>query len=163
MQSFDNQSNCLFDCLIVNCLEMIKTTRRPRWWWQTWLSGRMITSLRCSTSSSCWPRGPTTGWRWPGWSRSCGGRGISRSETPDYWRNVTFKCFKDVPEYLQKSEEYVGTRATLEPGLNFCKGMFEWYSGNPNNALKMFNKVRLIHNSWNSKVKYHFVTEVFLS
>ena len=75
--------------------------------------------------------------------------------------NVTFKRVKDVPEYLQKSEEYVGTRATLEPGLNFCKGMFEWYSGNPNNALKMFNKVSLIHNFLNSKVKLHIVKEVF--
>ena len=78
--------------------------------------------------------------RWPGWSRSCGGRAISRSGDDDSLR-INISCSQDVPEYLQKSEEYVGTRATLEPGLNFCKGMFEWYSGNPNNALKMFNKV----------------------
>ena len=51
---------------------------------------------------------------------------------------------EDVPGYLQKSEEFVGTRSSLEPGLNFCKGMFEWYSGNPNNALKLFNKVNTI-------------------
>jgi len=30
---------------------------------------------------------------------------------------------EDVPEYLKKSEEFVGTRAALEPGLNFCKVM----------------------------------------
>ena len=64
-------------------------------------------------------------------------------------------CLQDVPEYLQKSEEFVGTRATLEPGLNFCKGMFEWYSGNPNNALKMFNKVRYYN------VIYWIVTKYF--
>jgi hypothetical protein len=28
---------------------------------------------------------------------------------------------EDVPDYLKKSEEFVGTRAALEPGLNFCK------------------------------------------
>lgn len=28
---------------------------------------------------------------------------------------------EDVPEYLKKSDEYVGTRASLIPGLNFCK------------------------------------------
>ena len=27
-----------------------------------------------------------------------------------------------VPEFLAKSEEFVGTRATMEAGLNFCKG-----------------------------------------
>ena len=32
-----------------------------------------------------------------------------------------------VPEYLSKSEEFVGTRASLEPGLNFCRGPYEWY------------------------------------
>ncbi len=33
---------------------------------------------------------------------------------------------EDVPEYLKKSEEFVGTRAALEPGLNFCKVMKIW-------------------------------------
>ena len=28
---------------------------------------------------------------------------------------------EDVPDYLKKSEEFAGTRAALEPGLNFCK------------------------------------------
>jgi len=47
---------------------------------------------------------------------------------------------EDVPEYLTKSEEFVGARAPIEPGLNFCKALFEWYSGNPNAALKLFNR-----------------------
>jgi hypothetical protein len=33
---------------------------------------------------------------------------------------------EDVPEYLKKSEEFVGTRAALEPGLNFCKVIKMW-------------------------------------
>ena len=28
---------------------------------------------------------------------------------------------EEVPDYLHKSEEAVGTRGALEPGLNFCK------------------------------------------
>ena len=62
----------------------------------------------------------------------------------------------DVPTYLQKSEEYVGTRASLEPGLNFCHGMFEWYSGNPNNALKLFNKARR-DNEWGQRSIYNMI------
>lgn len=27
-------------------------------------------------------------------------------------------------------------------GLNFCKGIYEWYTGNPNNALRFFNNAR---------------------
>ena len=34
---------------------------------------------------------------------------------------------EDVPEYLKKSDEYVGTRASLIPGLNFCKVGFKSY------------------------------------
>ena len=30
---------------------------------------------------------------------------------------------EEVPDYLHKSEEAVGTRGALEPGLNFCKVM----------------------------------------
>ena len=49
---------------------------------------------------------------------------------PDYWvalaRLVEVMRRTDnlekIPEYLTKSEEFVGTRASLEPGLNFCKG-----------------------------------------
>jgi hypothetical protein len=29
---------------------------------------------------------------------------------------------ENVPQYLSKSDEYVGTRASMEPGLCFCKG-----------------------------------------
>ena len=29
---------------------------------------------------------------------------------------------EDVPNYLKKSDEFVGTRAFIIPGLNFCKG-----------------------------------------
>ena len=61
-----------------------------------------------------------------------------------------------IPEYLSKSEEYVGTRSSLEPGLNFCKGMYEWYAGNPNEALKLFNKARKDH-EWGQRAIYNMI------
>ena len=61
-----------------------------------------------------------------------------------------------VPEFLTKSEEFVGTRSSLEPGLNFCKGMYEWYAGNPNEALKLFNKARKDH-EWGQRAIYNMI------
>ena len=83
---------------------------------------------------------------------------------PDYWVALARLVevmrrtghLEDVSTYLQKSEEHVGTRAGLEPGLNFCKGMFEWYSGNPNNALKLFNKARR-DNEWGQRSIYNMI------
>ena len=83
---------------------------------------------------------------------------------PDYWVALARLVevmrrtghLEDVNTYLQKSEEHAGTRAALEPGLNFCKGMFEWYSGNPNNALKLFNKARR-DNEWGQRSIYNMI------
>lgn len=35
-------------------------------------------------------------------------------------------------------------QASVEPvnGLHYCRGLYEWYSGNPNDALRLFNKAR---------------------
>ena len=57
---------------------------------------------------------------------------LSPTFRPDYWVALARLVevmrrtgnLGDVPGYLQKSEEFVGTRASLEPGLNFCKGNF---------------------------------------
>ena len=86
------------------------------------------------------------------------------TKRPDYWVALARLVevmrrtghMEDVPNYLQKSEEFVGTRASLEPGLNFCKGMFEWYSGNPNNALKLFNKARR-DTEWGQRSIYNMI------
>ena len=48
---------------------------------------------------------------------------------PDYWVAMARLIevmrrtgnLEKIPEYLTKSEDFVGTRASLEPGLNFCK------------------------------------------
>ncbi|KAJ6659332.1 hypothetical protein lerEdw1_019203 [Lerista edwardsae] len=34
------------------------------------------------------------------------------------------------------------TRTPLEPGYNYCKGLYCWHMGQPNQALKFFNKAR---------------------
>ena len=36
------------------------------------------------------------------------------------------------------------------------QGLFEWYSGNPNNALKMFNKARRDH-EWGQRAIYNMI------
>ncbi|XP_053569759.1 tetratricopeptide repeat protein 21A [Bombina bombina] len=34
------------------------------------------------------------------------------------------------------------SRVALKPGYNYCKGLYHWYIGQPNEALKLFNKAR---------------------
>ena len=61
------------------------------------------------------------------------------TKRPDYWVALARLVevmrrtghLEDVPGYLQKSEEHVGTRASLEPGLNFCK--VRWKPKHPKN------------------------------
>ena len=53
---------------------------------------------------------------------------------PDYWVAMARLIevmrrtgnLEKIPEYLTKSEDFVGTRASLEPGLNFCKVEQNW-------------------------------------
>lgn len=83
---------------------------------------------------------------------------------PDYWVALARLVevmrrtgnLQDVPQYLTKSEEFVGNRASLEPGLCFCKGLYEWYAGNPNDALKLFNKARK-DNEWGQRAIYSMI------
>ena len=83
---------------------------------------------------------------------------------PDYWVALARLVevmrrtgnLEKIPEFLIKSEEFVGTRASLDPGLNFCKGMYEWYAGNPNEALKLFNKARKDH-EWGQRAIYNMI------
>lgn len=42
------------------------------------------------------------------------------------------------------------SRTTLEPGYNFCKGLYCWHIGQPNEALKFFNKARK-DNDWGQR------------
>jgi tetratricopeptide repeat protein 21B len=38
----------------------------------------------------------------------------------------------------------------------YLQGLFEWYSGNPNSALKMFNKARRDH-EWGQRSIYNMI------
>lgn len=45
----------------------------------------------------------------------------------------------DISHFIERAEEVADSS---DVGLNFCKGLFEWYSCNPNNALRYFNNCR---------------------
>jgi tetratricopeptide repeat protein 21B len=45
----------------------------------------------------------------------------------------------DINHFIERAEEVADSS---DVGLNFCKGLFEWYTCNPNNALRFFNNCR---------------------
>lgn len=47
----------------------------------------------------------------------------------------------EVPKFLEMAET-ASPRAQMEAGFSYCKGLYEWYTGNPTAALKFFNKAR---------------------
>uniref|UniRef100_A0A336M386 CSON011277 protein n=1 Tax=Culicoides sonorensis TaxID=179676 RepID=A0A336M386_CULSO len=49
---------------------------------------------------------------------------------------------QEVVPFLQRAEQACNQPIDHVAGLNYCKGMFEWYTGNPNNALRLFNNAR---------------------
>ncbi|XP_071943351.1 tetratricopeptide repeat protein 21B-like [Antedon mediterranea] len=48
---------------------------------------------------------------------------------------------EDVPRYLEMAESS-SAKATVEPGYNYSKALYEWHTGKPNDALKHFNMAR---------------------
>ena len=48
---------------------------------------------------------------------------------------------QEVTPFLQRAEQAC-VKPDYEAGLNYCKGVFEWYTGNPNTALRLFNNAR---------------------
>nr|XP_006812059.1 PREDICTED: tetratricopeptide repeat protein 21B-like [Saccoglossus kowalevskii] len=48
---------------------------------------------------------------------------------------------EDVPQFLDPAENS-SARAPSEPGFNYCKGLYVWYIGDANTALKHFNMAR---------------------
>ncbi|CAB4063816.1 TTC21B [Lepeophtheirus salmonis] len=84
---------------------------------------------------------------------------------PDYWVALSrlvevmrrTGCLEEVPEYLAKSEEYAAGASRIDPpGLSFCRAMYEWYSGNTYNALKLFNKARQ-DTEWDQRAVYNMI------
>uniref|UniRef100_A0A0N5A168 TPR_REGION domain-containing protein n=1 Tax=Parastrongyloides trichosuri TaxID=131310 RepID=A0A0N5A168_PARTI len=58
-------------------------------------------------------------------------------------------------KYL-KSVVDVNPRATMDPGYNFCKGLNEWYSGEPNAALQAFNRAKRDF-EWGERAIYNII------
>uniref|UniRef100_A0A182NAG6 Tetratricopeptide repeat protein 21B n=1 Tax=Anopheles dirus TaxID=7168 RepID=A0A182NAG6_9DIPT len=57
--------------------------------------------------------------------------------------------------FLQRAEEEA-TRSDGEAGLSYCKGLCEWYRGNPNAALRLFNCCRR-HEEWGQQAIYNMI------
>ncbi|XP_036122537.1 tetratricopeptide repeat protein 21A isoform X3 [Molossus molossus] len=48
------------------------------------------------------------------------------------------------------------SRVLLEPGFNYCTGIYHWYIGQPNEALKFLNKARK-DSTWGQSATYYMV------
>ncbi|XP_042192463.1 tetratricopeptide repeat protein 21B [Callorhinchus milii] len=62
---------------------------------------------------------------------------------------------EDVPRFLEMAEKHTA-RAISEPGFNYCKGLYLWYTGEPNDALRHFNKARK-DSDWGQNAVYNMI------
>ncbi|XP_036900451.1 tetratricopeptide repeat protein 21B [Sturnira hondurensis] len=78
---------------------------------------------------------------------------ITLSRLIDFLR----RCGKleDVPRFFLMAEKR-NSRAKLEPGYQYCKGLYLWYTGEPNDALRHFNKARK-DNEWGQNALYNMI------
>lgn len=82
---------------------------------------------------------------------------------PDYWTALARLVevmrrtgnLEDVPFYLHKAE-VACQRASQEAGLAYCQGLYEWYSGNANSALRHFNRARR-DPEWGQQAIYNMI------
>uniref|UniRef100_A0A2K6ETT0 Tetratricopeptide repeat domain 21B n=1 Tax=Propithecus coquereli TaxID=379532 RepID=A0A2K6ETT0_PROCO len=67
------------------------------------------------------------------------------------------RCGKleDVPRFFLMAEK-CNPRAKLEPGFQYCKGLYLWYTGEPNDALRHFNKARK-DSDWGQNALYNMI------
>ncbi|KAK3857879.1 hypothetical protein Pcinc_020970 [Petrolisthes cinctipes] len=57
--------------------------------------------------------------------------------------------------YLDRAE-HATLRSNTDAGYNFCRGLYEWFLGNPNAALKYFNKARK-DDEWGQRAIYNMI------
>uniref|UniRef100_A0A669QCM8 Tetratricopeptide repeat protein 21B n=1 Tax=Phasianus colchicus TaxID=9054 RepID=A0A669QCM8_PHACC len=62
---------------------------------------------------------------------------------------------EEVPRFLLMAEKH-SSRAKLEAGFHYCKGLYLWYTGEPNDALRHFNKARK-DNDWGQNAVYNMI------
>ncbi|MEQ2286983.1 Tetratricopeptide repeat protein 21B [Ameca splendens] len=65
-----------------------------------------------------------------------------------------------IPSFLDKAEKHC-SKIKLEPGFNYCKGLYLWYTGEPNDALRHFNKARK-DSDWGQNAVYNMI-EILLN
>ncbi|XP_071475217.1 tetratricopeptide repeat protein 21B isoform X2 [Marmota flaviventris] len=67
------------------------------------------------------------------------------------------RCGKleDVPRFFVMAEKR-NSRAKLEPGFQYCKGLYLWFTGEPNDALRHFNKARK-DSEWGQNALYNMI------
>ncbi|OCT63545.1 hypothetical protein XELAEV_18044641mg [Xenopus laevis] len=62
---------------------------------------------------------------------------------------------EEIPKFLELAEKN-SSRAKLEPGFHYCKGLYLWYTGDPNDALRHFNKARK-DSDWGQNAIYNMI------
>ncbi|XP_025066742.1 tetratricopeptide repeat protein 21B isoform X1 [Alligator sinensis] len=62
---------------------------------------------------------------------------------------------EEVPRFFVMAEKH-SSRAKLEPGFHYCKGLYLWYTGEPNDALRHFNKARK-DSDWGQNAVYNMI------
>uniref|UniRef100_A0AC35F4F0 Tetratricopeptide repeat protein n=1 Tax=Panagrolaimus sp. PS1159 TaxID=55785 RepID=A0AC35F4F0_9BILA len=74
-----------------------------------------------------------------------------------HWR----KGDLDAAEHLLKKALEANPRANVDAGYNYCKGLLEWYTCDPNSALNYFNRSRR-DSEWGERAVYNII-EIFLN
>lgn len=62
---------------------------------------------------------------------------------------------EEVPRFLDMAEKH-SSRTKFDPGFNYCKGLYLWYTGESNDALRHFNKARK-DNDWGQNAAYNMI------
>ncbi|KAM9601421.1 tetratricopeptide repeat protein 21A isoform 2-T2 [Trichechus inunguis] len=62
---------------------------------------------------------------------------------------------EEAPTFFEVAKK-VSSRAPLEPGFNYCRGIYRWHTGQPNEALKLLNKARK-DSTWGQSATYYMV------
>uniref|UniRef100_A0A8C3RN42 Tetratricopeptide repeat protein 21B n=1 Tax=Chelydra serpentina TaxID=8475 RepID=A0A8C3RN42_CHESE len=69
--------------------------------------------------------------------------------------NIRAGKLEEVPRFLIMAEKH-SSRAKLEPGFHYCKGLYLWYTGEPNDALRHFNRARK-DTDWGQNAVYNMI------
>ncbi|KAG5681783.1 hypothetical protein PVAND_011191 [Polypedilum vanderplanki] len=63
-------------------------------------------------------------------------------------------CLTDVNTFIERAED--AAESQLDGGLNFCKGLYEWYTANANGSLRYFNNCRR-DSEWGKQAVFNMI------